>query len=133
MTKVEIIQETADFYSADMSRISLNDRGRCVFNGENGTHCAIGRCLLPHLQEQGYALNGNTKSFSHLVKMNNPVITIEFEEFHDLGLQEKYHGHSYMFWRDLQGLHDTVENWSENGLTLIGETAVKELKRIHSN
>jgi hypothetical protein len=136
MTKIDIIQETADFYSADTTRRSFLN-GKCVFNGENGTHCAIGRCMLPLHQENGSFLLGNTKSLISVIRLNhadkvNDPINID-HTLHDLVLQEKYRGHNYMFWRDLQGLHDTSDNWDEKGLTLIGETAVKELKRIYEH
>ncbi len=126
MTKVEIIQETADFYSADPKRRSLNKKLDCSYNGENGTHCAVGRCLLPIYHDLGDKLPSNDWDFEGLFTANNC-------ENHDEMLQEQYRGHDIFFWNSLQTLHDTQQYWDKVCLTVAGEQYLQNLLDTHKN
>ena len=121
MTEREIVQETVDFYSQDLGRRSKNQVGYCVYNGLNGTHCAIGRCLLPHYTNQGEALKVGPS-----VAANNLAKALKVLTFDEL-LQEKYRGHQRGFWTDLQRLHDDDSFWNESGLTQNGELYARRL------
>ncbi len=119
LTKLEIVTETVDFYSADPKRRSYNIADGCTFNGKDGTHCAVGRCLLPEYHEQGFYLEGNTQTFSKFAESHGK----EFDEM----LQEQYRGHEMAFWKSLQVLHDDYSNWDKSGITFNGEVAVNNI------
>jgi hypothetical protein len=125
LTKIEIINETFEFYSKNPQLRSVGAYGgMCSYNGGGGKHCAVGRCLLKKYQKQGSKLKRNTSDL------------YSFLDEHDLDinsmLQPKYRGHGMSFWRDLQSLHDTHSNWYDNGITELGRKEVETLIVIHS-
>lgn len=123
LTREQIINETVKFYSADIKRRSSNldgDSG-CKYNSSNGTHCAVGRCLLPIYKNQGIELKGNTNGIAFF-------LSIQGLNSIDEAVVKKYRGHSLDFWRDLQDLHDTGKNWQLSGLTQDGKKFVEILK-----
>jgi hypothetical protein len=126
LTKEEIINETVEFYSADISRRSIEGNvsigNGCKYNHENGNHCAVGRLLLPKYQKQGTNLKGNANGISAFM---------DYQKIKklDKALQKQYQGHKVLFWRDLQNLHDESKHWEVGGLTEIGKEFVEELKR----
>ncbi len=122
LTKLEILNETVDFYSADPKRRSYSEVDGCTYNGRNGTHCAVGRCLLPEYHEQGATLKGNTGTVANLEEANE-------KEF-DTMLQEQYRGHEMGFWKRLQILHDEPSNWNKSGISFDGELAVNKIIEI---
>ena len=107
LTKLEILNETIAFYNADVTQRSVDEDFNCLYNGFDGKHCAIGRCMLDVFKEQGMALKGNRSSFSNLADENNLTL--------DEVLQERYRGHEYSFWILLQQLHDEEEYWDNYG------------------
>ncbi len=119
LSKLEILNETVDFYSADPKRRSYSVVDGCTYNSEDGTHCAVGRCLLPEYHELGTYLKGNNATISTLVEYNG-------NDF-DALLQEQYRGHEMEFWKRLQILHDSPENWDKSGITFDGELAVNKI------
>lgn len=123
LTKEEIINETVDFYSADISRRSINVGTNigCAYNHESGNHCAFGRYMKPKYQEQGPKLAGNTSTVGTLLDAQKVKKV-------DSLLQPQYHGHDITFWRKLQRLHDTSYYWQEGGLTEIGKDYLIEIK-----
>lgn len=118
MTKLEIINETVEFYSADPKRRSFfideEDKQKCLYNGKNGEHCAVGRCLEDKYHEMGQDLPKNSFMLRDLF-MGNDVNSL------DEMLKEKYRGHERMFWSDLQKLHDNPNNWTKTGISQIGQ------------
>ncbi len=127
MTKLEILNETVAFYSADVTRRSVIIGGDCAYNGDNGTHCAVGRCLLPKYHEMGDKLPENHWTINALVIEN------ECQSLDEM-LQEQYRGHEVEFWRHLQILHDTVECWDASGITTFGELRTNDiLEMFQSN
>ncbi len=126
MTKLEILEETIEFYSTDPSRRSLDDAGSCVYNAGTAQHCAVGRCLIPKFQEQGRKLKYNVMGFEDFVDYHG------YKE-HDDTLQEQYRGHSLSFWGDLQHFHDAKKNWSEVGITPHGEEEAQSLITKYRN
>ena len=114
MTKVDIIKETFAFYSEDVKRRSLStDEGGniCVYNGHNGTHCAVGRCML-----EGYKSQGADMRYNTLTGIYSLVNKLKLGGIDQL-LEGNYRGHNIDFWADLQALHDTNSNWDEDGAT----------------
>ncbi len=125
LTKLEILNETVEYYSADTSRRGLDSRGDCKYNGENGTHCAVGRCLLPKLKKRGNRLLANNSTIGDLISKNKGK-TI------DDVLEKQYRGHDIYFWRSLQGLHDSDTFWDKSGITPNGERKVEEIIQNHN-
>lgn len=124
LTKEEIINETVDFYSADILRRSVGGGwGGCKYNHENGNHCAVGRVLLPKYHEQGTKLKGNSNGIG-LFMDEQDIKSL------DVVLQKKYRGHEIGFWRKLQNLHDEGNYWEIGGLTLLGKEYVEEIKNF---
>lgn len=117
MTESEIIQETIDYYSEDITRRGLQG-GRCVYNSDSGGHCAVGRCLMSKYHKQGKTLKGNANSVSLLIRVQ------EVKTLDDL-LDEKYRGHHINFWEMLQQFHDGSKYWKLSGVTKDGEVFLK--------
>lgn len=113
MTKTEIIQETADFYSADTSRRSVKKYGNVCYylHPKTGNNCAVGRCLI------------DPKIIAESGLNNHAVCDLDLEDM----LKPQYLGHSKKFWSDLQLFHDSSRNWDKNGLTELGQADLSGL------
>lgn len=111
-TKLEIIEETVNYYSEDTSRRAFNGSG-CEYLMEDGRNCAVGRCFT----EDGLSNFGNCRTC-----FDYDMIPY---------LKEEYRIDDYDFWCDLQELHDTNAFWNDNGLTKGGEAKVKGLKLLY--
>lgn len=122
LSKLEILNETIAFYNADVNRRSKTEEGYCAFNGKNGTHCAIGRCMIPEIRKQGEKLIGNGLNFQ-TVALKNKLTT-------DTILEERYRGHELAFWKKLQGLHDSNVFWDNAGITAEGEIYANEICKL---
>lgn len=113
-TKVEIIEETANFYD-------LNNRGTIYgFNKyftSDGKQCAVGRCLIDPIEFQNVFRNGS------ITLITDPVYNINLDEY----FKKEYRGHDSKFWSDLQRFHDDPSNWDERGLTEYGIKSKKNL------
>lgn len=110
MTKREIIEETARFYSEDTGRRAFNDRDACLYQADDGRQCAVGRCLLPEEAEKLLGWEGAVHSLAMRLKENKG----ENGEYSlDPILEEKYRGHELDFWAELQAFHDDEFHWNE--------------------
>ncbi len=110
LTKVQIIEETAEFYSKNPQLRGTSDGFNCMFNGPDGRHCAVGRCLSTKYKNQALDLLGNSQTVSGLIDSN------KVSSINDM-LIAKYKGHDNEFWIELQVFHDTNSNWSSDGIT----------------
>ena len=111
-TKVEIIKETMKFYSKDVSRRALDDKGGCFYKlGEK--MCAVGRCMN---EKAVFNFNGSI---------------INYPENIENHLKDEYKGHSINFWTDLQSFHDNPDYWDINGITKEGKMYYKVLLEIY--
>ncbi len=120
-TKLDIINETMEFYSADVSRRAMAaDSYVCMYITSDGRKCAVGRCFDENKISQ-YTYD-RIEGYS----VNNLPITL------DNLLKEEYKGHSSEFWNNLQGLHDHTNNWCETGLSLFGLSELNELKQKYA-
>lgn len=99
MTKTEIIEETAAFYTST-NRAYDDILRACNYITKDGKMCAVGRCLVKPI---GYL--GNVEDY---FKEHN---------FDDGYFKSEYRGHSLTFWRHLQEFHDDMRNWDSNGIT----------------
>jgi hypothetical protein len=114
-TKVEIINETVQYYSEDTSRRGFNSEHGYQYLTPTGKMCAVGRCLLD--PNKGYA--GTVYGFRLL--SNHGHIPIDPE------LKPEYRGHEIDFWCELQALHDNSEYWNSYGLSQAGTSCVTDL------
>lgn len=114
-SKIEIINETAEYYSADVSRRAYNDEVHvCQYKTPDGKMCAVGRCL---------------ENPEEIINQNGGVVDIFSSGFE---LKAEYRGHDYIFWRDVQMLHDRPFNWDKKGLSESGKYHLNELLEKYS-
>lgn len=121
-SKIEIIEETAAYYSEDTSRRGVLHRDdettHCVYyNPENGNMCAVGRCLI------------DPKEFG---EGNNIVASSLISSYGVSRFKEDYKISSSVFWTDLQDFHDSDENWDAHGLTYTGQATLDVLKKKYA-
>tara|TARA_S200002703_G_scaffold89317_2_gene77096 strand:- start:116 stop:544 length:429 start_codon:yes stop_codon:yes gene_type:complete len=137
MTQSEIVDETIAYYSKDVSRRSIivspnAELTTCMYQGPKPEQmCAVGRCLLPDLRKEMVKNPSfNQGGITRVVQTNNKDhdAILDDESFNKC-LQEKYRGHSFEFWKALQGLHDTNKYWDEEGLT---EEGTEEANKIRT-
>lgn len=116
LSMVEIIDETVKFFDDDPTRRSKRKAEDglgpdiCSYSGNNGNHCAVGRCLT-----QEALSNNPDKRLCSTVRGIWTCI-----EALDRDLQPQYRGHSLLFWERLQHLHDCERFWDCNGITQCG-------------
>lgn len=140
LTKLEIINETAEFYMADPSRrafrLNKAESPICEYLSENGvSKCAVGRCFT----ERAIALHGSYSGgfrdlLDEIIREDGsvPMDLTDEEEIDIINdmLQPQYHGHASGFWQSLQNWHDHTGHWKRGneGLTAMGKTALETLR-----
>lgn len=127
-SKHEIIDETAAYYNLNNRSIKSDGGNYCLYNGPNGKKCAFARMCADDII---------------LTEGKNAANMLGWEGYHDkkplnsMGdqgvLKEEYRGHSMEFYNAIQGLHDLVLNWTENGLSPQGVEVVKRLKERYKD
>lgn len=124
MTKLEIIQETVEYYSVDVNRRAINHnpefRYGCYYK-KGKAYCAVGRVMLDPQEEWGGTVDILIDAIGRSIPFNDKL------------LKPEYHNHSVNFWVDLQKLHDLPSYWNESGLTEEGLEYVSELKERYGN
>lgn len=127
-TKLEIIEETVAYYSEDVFRRGLDTRG-CVYESVEGKHCAVGRCLINPKKLQDAVQDDEYESGSIC------DIYRQYDGYFQELFKEEYRGHSFIFWKKLQQIHDDSwgEYWTEEGITEKGIEAVNKLKEKYSD
>lgn len=126
MTKIEIIDDTVAYYSADVTRRSkkdVNGKMTCVYKGPEGRECAFQRVVENDLSEYDCKT-----SFGFGASAVSIMIDKE-----NLKFKEGYEGHDRSFWGYIQALHDSDSNWDENGLSEDGRKHVESLKQFFPN
>lgn len=120
LTKLEILNETISFYGEDPKRRAINfheeDGNTCLYNTNDGRHCAVGRCFTDEIKALGESFKEN--------KMTSADNLNDLESL----LQDKYKGHEVRFWHELQKLHDECSYWGDKGLSIVGEVRVNSIK-----
>lgn len=119
-TKLEILQETADFYAADPKRRALQhpEHYYCEYLTQDGRMCAVGRCLLEPAKYRFFSGTSDTLSDEECGGGTlDPV------------LKPEYQGHPRHFWRELQEFHDRKVNWTDTGLSETGTAHLERLKK----
>jgi len=107
-TKRTIIEETVEYYSEHPRGVTVV--GHCEY-AVNGTHCAVGRCLIDPVEFQKVVGSSSIKKSMRL----------------DENLKPEYRGHEIGFWKNLQMFHDNSFNWEEGGLTEDGRGIFESL------
>lgn len=121
-TTKEIVEETVNYYAADISRrskvtdTSSEDFGFCRYLGPEGRRCAFSRCCKEDEETLGKLESKEGRSAAKILS-----------KFGEGVLKEEYQGHSDYFWNSLQSLHDGDIYWDFGGLTGWGEKKVREI------
>ena len=123
MKATELIQETVDYYSEDVSRRAVDEFGYCHYN-KNGKKCAVGRCIIDELNHDF------TMSWDYLHCSNVKVDSFEERQAF---LKEEYRGFPDDLWNVLQRLHDINSNWIKSGLSEFGKAMVTHLMARYAN
>lgn len=114
-TKLQILQETADFYGQNPSKRGKSSiDGFCEYLTAEGNRCAVGRCSK---------LNKKLQSISGLFSDVLQIMTDK--QF----FKPEYQGHDPDFWRDLQIFHDGDSFWTKKGLSAKGRRKLQSLKK----
>lgn len=118
-TKLEIIEETVRYYSEDPSRQSKNhSNGACYYLSPDGKKCAFGRCCIdPKVTWSGpvyHIFDRETRQEIH------------YED----ALMPEYRGHGYVFWKELQNLHDLMLDGT--GFTKDGQKEIHRMKEYYN-
>ena len=119
MTKIEIIDETIEYYKTHPRGV-LKLAKSCKYKTDSGAMCAVGRCFN---EQADFEFYGNIITYKNKVLSNDPL---------DVHLKSEYHGHGVEFWQQLQLLHDGSNYWTKtetgNELTEDGISFVNYLK-----
>lgn len=125
-TKIEIIDETVEFYSNNPR--ALSNTGTCQYLTSEGLKCAFARCCTD-------------ESVTLLHEKFEGKVVAEFPATHgesipdvETLLKDEYKGHGNLFWGDVQMLHDFNRIWDSlnGGLSNEGLRKVNELKAKYS-
>lgn len=111
-TKIEIINETAEFYNLTNRGIEKGEE-RCKYKTKDGKMCAVGRCMIDVDWKEDFlgGVFGITSSKGLL----------------DNFLKPEYQGHPHAFWSELQDFHDEEYNFTHAGLSDSGNSQKKYL------
>jgi hypothetical protein len=119
LSAIEIIDETVEFYENNSRSLNPTPKDAeygCLYNGPNGEVCAFARCVLPEYRDK---LEEGKNAYRHLVEKG----------YGDDMLMEQYRGHCYVFWNNLQNLHDSNEFWENRKLSPAGIEYVERFKQ----
>ena len=118
MTRLHIIKDTADFYSEDVGRRSLDD-GECAYKCGDGRMCALGRYIKEELIDDETWIKQNNKLAASDLLYDDPN-AIKDEVPGEIKSDIK-------FWIDLQIFHDGERFWNKTGLTESGKDRLSYL------
>tara|TARA_R110002096_G_scaffold111202_3_gene242820 strand:- start:2075 stop:2455 length:381 start_codon:yes stop_codon:yes gene_type:complete len=104
-SRLEIIKETVEFYTTEQNKRSIAEDGACIYNSENGSHCAVGRCFSDDYKNEGVKFKFNRET--GVADLDNAGDGL------DRFLAKEYRGHSVHFWSSLQKLHDELKYWED--------------------
>lgn len=117
-TKIEIIEETANYYRLDnrsIEKIDTYGNNRCMYINGGGKRCAIGRICQDDAdlaEFEGQGVDWDITVGEKLLER----------------LKDEYRGHGLEFYGDIQRLHDCHANWTDVGLSNRGKEEVERLK-----
>jgi hypothetical protein len=110
MTKLEILEETFEFYNEHPERRGIAATGDCMYlDDATGNKCAVGRCMLPAAAESLCGVLAEVHELRALLPA--PYQSVESI---DAALEERYRGHGPDFWAALQTWHDEPTYWKDS-------------------
>lgn len=120
-TKLEIINETAEFYGSDVTRRSKSN-GQCVYLAvDTGNRCAFSRCCTEDgVKELSFNYEGRPANWLSDYFINSV-------------LKEEYKGHNRDFWVAIQMFHDNDGYFDKNGISNAGQNYIEHLKEKYSS
>ena len=128
-TYSEVIEETVEYYKTNPRALdeALTD---CVYYTKTGAMCAIGRCAKdPQELEQIYG-GGSIETLITEIKTSNKVNRTTKSILQNEILKAEYrHLDDYIFWHDLQCLHDNKYNWEGDKLSDMGKVFLEEIRK----
>lgn len=124
-TLVTLLQETINHYHSG-NRSSTNS-GVCSYLSDDGSMCAVGRCLKPEYLETFHEIEENIPSngafgsaiseiFESSLLVGLGISDVVMDEYSDITFED---------WRKVQRLHDNPDNWNDNGLSKVGRTFIR--------
>lgn len=134
MTKLEILEETFNYYTEDpIGRRGVDKGNNCVNITLDGKMCAFGRCMI---NPDGY-IGGSCEIINYnlnILKNKDNNILYKTEYLLDTILKEEYRGHDVLFWQQIQNWHDLRKNWDldENTISNKGLDWYNELKKQYN-
>jgi hypothetical protein len=121
-SKLEIVKETIEYYSADPKGRRAFVNGLCWYLTNDGRKCAVGRYIKE--EKNSEFMSGDVYNICHV----SPFNTEESNSTAlDLLLVDDVHGHSVAFWKSIQIFHDKKEYWTETGLSEEGQKEANKL------
>jgi hypothetical protein len=113
---LEVLNDTVEYYSADVKRRAIEEDGTCRFLTDDGRKCAVGRYIKEDSPDEVWKQEGLSED---LLYTHPNCLTIEIPR---------------IFWLKLQYLHDKCEFWgSETGLSEAGVRRSEEIKEWIKN
>ena len=109
LTKIQIIDETVEYYSKNPRSITKTG---CKYRGDNGAKCAFARCCT------------DDSDFSEDLKSNVQENVVLLPNYAHIPYNDQ-------FWKELQLLHDTTQYWNDQQLTEKGKEYLHHLKAIY--
>lgn len=119
--RLEFLEETVAFYNSK-NRCSIkhfNEKETCQYYIEGFPGCAIGR----HVPDKNLCNNWD-------YGFNGISISVEDEDVMK-ALPKRLTLLGANFLREIQCLHDKVDNWNDSGISEIGLIAVNVIKRLY--
>lgn len=114
LTKIQIIDETVEYYSKN-SRAIVD--GSCQYLTDYGTMCAHSRCLTDEGRKKVLHRDNTGAAFETIEELGDDIH------------KEEYRGHDGGFWDEIQHIHDGQHNWVKNELSITGKGYVNSLKK----
>lgn len=125
-TKIQIIDETVEFYSKNPRAIDDKTKPeggpKCQYLTSDGNQCAHSRCLTDEARTKVVAASMNGYTANDLI-----------ERFDDNIHKEEYRGHDSEFWCGIQSIHDSHTYWNGQALTARGKQFVETLKERYQD
>ena len=110
----DIVRKVVEKFSDPTQRSLYKGQpgGTCHYQDDNGKKCAVGMFM----NDEALELHGKSTKKIEVLSLRYGLNSL---------LKEEYQGYPLSFWSKLQKLHDTEENWSEDGITDDGLSYVK--------
>ena len=109
LTKLQIIDETVEYYSTHPRSLRDDESSNCMYNGDNNTKCAFSRCCT----DDSIFDEGSSACAQKYAVLLPQYAYIPYDD---------------VFWIEIQYIHDTNSFWKDGNFTDLGEEYVDNLK-----